>query len=77
MNASSGVVRDDKQKPDHDGGLEAASVGGPFISRAMEKRPQQRGLGADVGPPIPTAGYADTSGRRSRQITATWLIVPN
>src|SRR3982074_1268929 len=29
MNASSGVVRDDKQKLDHDGGLEA-SVGGLF-----------------------------------------------
>jgi hypothetical protein len=31
MNASSGAVRDDKQKLDHDGGLEAASVGGLFL----------------------------------------------
>jgi hypothetical protein len=33
MNASSGVVRDDKQNPDHDGGLEAASVGGSLVYR--------------------------------------------
>jgi hypothetical protein len=31
--ASSGVVRDDNQKTDHDGGLEAASVGGLFHYR--------------------------------------------
>ena len=30
MSASGGVVRDDKQKSDHDAGLEAASVGGLF-----------------------------------------------
>jgi hypothetical protein len=30
MSASGGVVRDDKQKPDHDGGVEAASVAGLF-----------------------------------------------
>jgi hypothetical protein len=42
MNASGGVVRDDKQKPDHDGGLEAASVGGLFRYRPSLSSPQAR-----------------------------------
>jgi hypothetical protein len=38
------------------------------MSRAAEKRPQQQGLRADLGPPIPTAGNAKTSGQRSAKL---------
>jgi hypothetical protein len=37
-----------------------------FISRAAEKRPQ--GLGADLGPPIPTAGNEEKSRQRSAKL---------
>jgi hypothetical protein len=45
---------------------QAASVGGLLILRVAEKRPQ--GLGADLGPPIPTAGNAETSRQRSAKL---------
>jgi hypothetical protein len=33
-----------------------------------EKRPQQRRLGGWLGPPIPTASNAETSGQRSAKL---------
>jgi hypothetical protein len=33
-----------------------------------EKRPQQRRLGGRLGPPIPTASNAETSGQRSAKL---------